>query len=129
MSSIKDNIIDSVTAFVNRKVYVSRRDVKEILGRITYTTVIAGLFFFLGAGIYLHDRAESADIISYEMDIKLIDLDLKRDNSWRLYYDDKVKEGYVLTPADHAHLERINERLERNYTRIKILNENLGKLK
>lgn len=129
MSVLKDKFIDAVTAFMNRKVYVSRRDVKDLIERFTHTISIVSIFFFVGAGLYYYNESVARNVIQYEMDIKLIDLDIKRDNSMRLYYDEKVAQGDVLTPADHSHLNRIRQRLERNYARIEILNENLDKLK
>lgn len=129
MSVLKDKFIDAVTAFMNRKVYVSRRDVKDLIERFTHTISIVSIFFFVGAGLYYYNESVARNVIEYEMDIKLIDLDIKRDNSMRLYYDEKVAQGDVLTPADHSHLDRIRQRLERNYARIEILNENLEKLR
>lgn len=129
MSVLKDKFIDAVTAFMNRKVYVSRRDVKNLIERFTHTISIVSIFFFVGAGLYYYNESIARNVIQYEMDIKLIDLDIKRDNSMRLYYDEKVAQGDVLTPADHSHLDRIRQRLERNYARIEILNENLEKLR
>lgn len=129
MSVLKEKFIDALTAFMNRKVYISRRDVKDLIERFIHTISIVSIFFFVGAGLYYYNESVAKHIIQYEMDIKLIDLDIKRDNSMRLYYDEKVAQGDVLTPADHSHLKRIRQRLERNYARIEILNENLDKLR
>jgi hypothetical protein len=129
MNSIKEKVVDNLTAFMNRKVYVSRRDVKDAVERFTHTISIVSIFFFFGAGLYYYNESIARNIVQYEMDIKLIDLDIKRDNSMRLYYDEKVAQGDVLTPADHSHLKRIRQRLERNYARIEILNENLDQLR
>lgn len=127
-NSLKEKIVDYIAIKSIKKVYISRKDIKDFVDKFFVSITVCVLFFGLAGGLYYFNETRAKITIKYEMELKLVDLDIKRDNSMRLYYDDKVAEGYTLTEADKKHLKRINERLERNYQRVVILKHNIKSL-
>lgn len=127
-NSLKEKIVDYIAIKSIKKVYISRKDIKDFVDKFFVSITVCVLFFALAGGLYYFNETRAKITIKYEMELKLVDLDIKRDNSMRLYYDDKVAEGYTLTEADKKHLKRINERLERNYQRVVILKHNIKNL-
>jgi len=61
----------------------------------------------------------------YELELQLMDYDIKRDNSARVYYENKLDDGETLSPADKERLRSLERGLEEKYSRQRLLQEKL----
>lgn len=122
-------MLDPINDRLSKFLYMSRRDVKTFVDRFIIIVFFSSIAYMIITAFYWLDDRTTDAMVRYEMELQLTDVNIRRDNSLRIYYDEKLKEEGKLTEYDKRHLQRIQDRLDRNYEKITILNEKLAELR
>lgn len=95
---------------------------KTILEIIAVGLTILGTIF---TAFFWLDERHAQNSVKYELELEMLEYDIKRDNTARVYYENKLDEQGELSKTDARRLQNLEKGLEVKYDQQEMLQEKL----